>query len=195
MNLNKNNISGTGTNSGDVTSTLQAAGIQPGSWTILTFGRHKRKSLPQIVLMYPNWFFYIFDQGAFEHRGERLRIEADYIYDHARSIRVPQRGAEELVAEYGFHPFDRKHLCVEVVSASRSQHTGTTQTIRQRVFDLSIPYAQNKNANHLIKSVKYHLFDDSDFRFTKRRCEEFFEDDSHFDLSGYETGPSATHPD
>ena len=57
---------------------------------------------------------------------------------------------------------------------------------RGTVIDLSIPrlcYKYDKKGNReFLHDVKLHLFGSSSYKMTKRRCEEFFEDDSNFVL-------------
>jgi hypothetical protein len=152
-------------------------------WTTLTFGKHKGKTLPQVVFADPDWFFWALDEGVFERRG-KLRDEAQEINQKATSIKIPQTGSERLVAEYGTHPGVRRFCNVEVVPKSRPHHGDSTATMRLDVFDLSVP---RRIANYdkmgcrmLVSSLKFYLFSDENCRMTKKRCEEFFDDDSNF---------------
>jgi hypothetical protein len=38
-------------------------------WTTLNFGTHEGKSLPQIVISDPDWFFWAVARGVFTGRG------------------------------------------------------------------------------------------------------------------------------
>ena len=39
------------------------------NWTIVNFGKYKGKTLPQIMFIDPDWFFYLMEQNAFEKHG------------------------------------------------------------------------------------------------------------------------------
>jgi hypothetical protein len=151
-------------------------------WTNVTFGKHKGKSLPQVVFDDPDWFFWAREQGAFHGI---LRREADEVHRRATSIRVPQDDPDEtLVAEYGMHHGRFCHL--EVVPESRERHAGSTSTTRLPVFDMSFP-RQVKGYDKLgyrilVRSLKFHLFRSERARLTRKRCEDFFDHDSNFVL-------------
>ena len=48
-------------------------------WIELPFGKHKGKTLPQVMFTDPDWFFYTYGKGYFNARGN-LRIEANEIF-------------------------------------------------------------------------------------------------------------------
>ena len=54
-------------------------------------------------------------------------------------------------------------------------------------MDLSVPRmfaAYDKSgAERIVSFIKYHLFGRSNYRMTKRRCHEFFDDDKNFVLA------------
>src|SRR5438876_986407 len=58
------------------------------AWTELKFGKHKGKTLPQVLFSDPDWFFWASEQQTF--RGAQRR-EADLIYVRATHIRIPVR--------------------------------------------------------------------------------------------------------
>ena len=65
----------------------------PG-YTPLMFGKFKGKTLPQVVFVDPDYFFWLHGKNILHGR---LRQEADEIYGKATAIRLLQPG---LVAEY-----------------------------------------------------------------------------------------------
>jgi len=81
------------------------------------FGKHKGKTLPQIVLTDPDWFFWAVEQGIF-NRSAQLKGEASDVRRKAR--RIKGRGAKGSKArvEYVIHPHVGKLADVSVVSAS-----------------------------------------------------------------------------
>jgi hypothetical protein len=152
-------------------------------WTPLTFGRHKGKTLPQVVFTDPDWFFWCIEQGFV--KGE-LQAQAEEIYRRATCIRIPQVGNDVLVAQYMIHPGVGKLCYVELVPEARLQHEGSTPTMRLPVLDLSLPRrvaAYDKlGCKLLVKALKYHLFGSTHYRLSKRHCEEFFNNDANFVL-------------
>lgn len=55
-------------------------------WTTLDFGRHNGRTLPQVVLIDPDWFFYALEKGWLQ--GDSLVAEAKEV---ASKARVPPR--------------------------------------------------------------------------------------------------------
>jgi hypothetical protein len=69
-------------------------------WTKLNFGKHKGKTLPQIMFTDADWFFYAYE-NRFLKNG--LAYEAAEIYRRARAIRVPQINGQRMLVEYITH--------------------------------------------------------------------------------------------
>jgi hypothetical protein len=153
------------------------------NWSILNFGKHKGKSLPQVILHDPDWFFHAYENEYF--KGSMAR-EAQELYRRARSIRVPQINGHEMVVEYIFH----QRLPTGIIKF------GTMRLIHKQddiellnvspVIDFYIPrsHAQYDKSGYknFIFAFKAILFDDSSKRMNRRACEEFFDDDENFVL-------------
>lgn len=152
-------------------------------WSTLTFGKHEGKTLPQVVFTDPDWFFWACEEGVFAGRIG-LQDEAAEIKRKATSIKIPQSGPEQLIAEYGIHPGVGRFCNVEVVPQSRPHHEGSTVTTRSPVFDMSFPrriaHYDKMGYRMFVSSLKFHLFGDENCRMTKKRCEDFFDNDSNF---------------
>jgi hypothetical protein len=58
------------------------------AWTILTFGRHRGKTLPQVILSDPDWFFWAVDNDVFQGA---LATEAVDLEQKATAIKIPKR--------------------------------------------------------------------------------------------------------
>ena len=151
-------------------------------WSIVKFGKHAGKTLPQIVFADPDWFFWAIEQNLFEGP---LRSQAKEIDARARAIRIPNNSAGSLLAEYAGHAPTGKFANLEIVPASRPPHQGSTPTFRKDVIDLSVPRKiapyDKLGCRNLISSVKLVLFGKS-ARMTKERCEAFFDDMTNFRL-------------
>lgn len=155
------------------------------TWSKLWFGKHKGKSLPQVMFADPDWFYWTYKKDIFEYKGKKLNNEAREIYKKSRSIRIPQTGSEKLVAEYGFSPNNGSFVNLEIVEDSRPKHAGSTITSRSDKIDLKVPYnakPYDKLGYRLfINSLKFCLFG-STVRMTKTRCEDFFDNEDNFGL-------------
>ena len=152
------------------------------AWTQVNFGKYKGKTLPQIVLTDPDWFFWAYDEGIFRGKG-RVEVEAEQVYQRATSIRIPSSENQHLVAEYVIHQPTGKFGDLNIVPASRPPHVGSSPTFRKPVIDLSVPRQVSKydktGGRLIINAVKDLLFG-SGKKLTKQRCEMFFDDESNF---------------
>ena len=154
-------------------------------WSKLTFGKHAGKTLPQIVFVDCDWFFWAYEEGVFEGDGF-LQDEAERICRRAVRIRIPRRGAQKVLAEYGIDPALGTFANVEIVLDDRPTHQGSTPTIRLPYFDLSVPRRlaryDKSGCKALVRALKVYVFGDGDYQLTRKRCEEFFENDANFVL-------------
>jgi hypothetical protein len=154
------------------------------SWSTVNFGEHSGKTLPQIVFVDPDWFFWAVEKGDV-FRGSLIH-EAGIIDARARAIRIPNNSAENLLAEYVLHSPSGKFSHMQIVPASQPKHEGSSPTFRRDRIDLSVPhriaqYDKLGNRN-LLSSAKDVLFGSKSARMTKERCGAFFDDPSNFIL-------------
>ncbi len=153
------------------------------SWSPLYFGKHQGKTLPQIVLTDPDWFFWAVENGVFQNKGS-LAQEAEEVARKATRIRIPDAEGEERVAEYIIHPPTRKFSHMDIVPADQPGDKGSSPTFRSHVIDLSVPRKiaryDKLGCRSLLSSVKYTLFGNKSARMTKQRCEEFFDNPDNF---------------
>jgi hypothetical protein len=152
-------------------------------WSKLTFGKHLGKTLPQIIFTDPDWFFWAMDVDLF--RGA-LKKEATILDAKARSIRIPNNEQGTLRAQYFIHIPTWKFGSMEIVPATQPEHRGASPTFRNSVIDLSVAHSiasyDKLGSSNLILSVKHELFGTTKIRMTKKRCEDFFDDDANFVL-------------
>ncbi len=152
-------------------------------WSELEFGEHKGKSLPQVIFSDPDWFFWAYETRIFKGAQDD---EAREIYRKATSIKIPQKGPETLVAEYGQPHSESRIVDLEIVTQSQPQHSGNARTFRRNVIDLSVARElkgfDKIGCRILIKQVKSYLFGSRNYKMTKKLCEDFFDDDSNFEL-------------
>jgi len=157
-------------------------------WLRLSFSKHIGESLPQIVLLDSDWFFWAMEKEVFKDK-EALEDQANEIAQKATRIKIPKikkYGSEKLVMEYVIHPSEGTFVSFEIVLESQPPHNGSTQTFRLPYIDLSAPHriAQNNKSGSklLLSAFKFYYFGDSEFNLTRQQCEAFFHDNSNFDL-------------
>ena len=152
------------------------------SYMQLPFGKHKGKTLPQVMFTDPDWFFFFYEERRF--RNPRLKEEAKEIYHKSRYIIIPSPNGSKLVAEYTFLPYNGGFTGLELVPKSRLPHEGSSITFRSNVIDFRVIYSSKGYAKsayqRFIRNVKFYLFDTSKYIMTKERCEDFFSCESHF---------------
>jgi hypothetical protein len=150
-------------------------------WSIVKFGKHSGKTLPQIVFSDPDWFFWVIEEKVFK---EPLSREAEVINARARAIRIPNNEAGDLLAEYFVHPPTGKFSHMEIIPASQPKHEGSSPTFRKEVIDLGVPRQiaiyDKLGCKSLLSSVKDVLFGGKSARMTQERCEAFFDDSANF---------------
>jgi hypothetical protein len=159
-------------------------GIVKMAWSILQFGNYKGKTLPQVVFQDPDWFFWAVENGKFYYKTQA--VEARELFRKATSIRIPQRENEDLVAEYFIHPLTGKFARFKLVPRSKPEHKGASAAFRSDSISLRTPRElapyDKLGSKLMIRTLKYYLFGSENIRMTKKRCEDFFEDDTNFVL-------------
>jgi hypothetical protein len=151
-------------------------------WSILPFGRHKGKTLPQVLFTDPDWFFWAVETKLLA--SPRLVGEAAVVDRRARNIRIPSSTGEDLVVEYIIHPQSRKFVGMQFVSRDHPWHDGSSPTRRADVIDMSVPrgFAEyDKLGGKLfIRELKRLLFGSKKYVMTRERAEAFFDDPGSF---------------
>jgi hypothetical protein len=150
-------------------------------WTTLTFGKHKGKTLPQVIWTDPDWFFWFHDKG--EAYGP-LKKEAEAICARARNIRIPRKDGKEWVIDYHTDPRTGKFGAMTFINKETipdSPFTGFTDYI-----DFYVPKAlaggnmDKTGYTAFLGDVKAFLFGNASEYMTQEKCEEFFNDRANF---------------
>lgn len=149
------------------------------SWTVLGFGKHKGKTLPQILFNDPDWFYWAYEEEVL--KGKIPHSEIQEIYEKSRNIKIPQKGHH---AEFVFDGIRGIFADMKLVPSDRPKHVGTSQTQRLDRIDMAlIRFAKQYDKLGyvlLIPILKEILFGDSKLRMTKKRAEDFFNESSNF---------------
>jgi hypothetical protein len=164
-------------------------GVKMG-WSILCFGKHKGKTLPQVVFTDPGWVFYLYSRGAFQGKGS-LEDEAEEIYRKACFIRIPGSNSQDLEVEQVFCQKSGKFVGFKLVSRSPPLYGNPPHILRSETIDMSIPHRaasyDRLGYSLFLRSLKSYLFGDVSYRMTRRRCDAFFENDENFVLNDLES--------
>jgi len=156
------------------------------NWTKLEFGKHRGRTLPQVMFCDADWFFWLHANPLPTNNNVR-GSEVEEIYRKSTSIKVPQTGDEKMVAEYIIDPRNHNFRGLDLVPASRPPHQGYSQTFRLPVINMAKVWeiaTYDKGGYHrLIGDLKLYLFGSRRVRMTKQRCEAFFDDDANFVLA------------
>jgi hypothetical protein len=143
-------------------------------WTILNFGKHSGKSLPEIILHDPDWFFWSIEKDVFAKGG--LVAEARELDFKARNIKIPRPRSEHWRVKYNFHR--GSFIGFELVQVSSAAEASPTR------LDLSVPYRQKHYDKYgsrlLLRDFKKHYFGDPKTRLTRKKCWEFFDNVANF---------------
>jgi hypothetical protein len=151
------------------------------NWTTLTFGKHKDKTLPQIIWTDPDWFFWFYDQG--KSYGS-VKKEAEAVYARARNIRIPKKDGKEWVLDYHTDPRSGKFGSMTFINKETipdSPFSGFADHI-----DFCAPREMagddkdKTGYRNFLRDVKAFLFGNASAHMTKERCEGFFNDASNF---------------
>ena len=145
-------------------------------WTTLKFGTHAGKSLPQIIISDPDWFFWAVARGVFTGT---LAAEAEDLVKMATAIKIPKPHSKRWRVEYRYEDTG-SFLGFEFVRAN--SHCGHHST-RLPHLDLSCVRRgkayDKKGCRNLLRDFRRRYFGKS-ASATKRRCEEFFSNPKNF---------------
>lgn len=151
-------------------------------WSEVSIGKWKDegKTLPQILVTDPDWFFWAIEQGVFA-KDKSLAAQADMLNRRARSIKVPAKHAPNDTVQYWTTP-DGKFAHIDLIEATRPPHRGSSSEKRRDYLDLHAPRSIQEydklGCKHIIKNFRYYWFDDKPI--TKAKIEAFFSHATNF---------------
>jgi hypothetical protein len=144
-------------------------------WTKLDFGKHAGRTLPQVVLLDPNWFFWAFGKGIFPGP---LADEAAILAHRATHIKIPKRKPRTWEVQYR-HERDGRFIGFGFVDAKSPSYGCVT---RLPYVDLSHVRRGNihdkRDCRRMIREVRAIYF--GGLNLTKKRCEAFFDRERNF---------------
>jgi len=158
------------------------------NWTNINFGKHQGKTLPQVILDDPDWFFWAYENKVFKGA---LAFEAQEVYRRARSIKVPQRNGQRMLVEYVIDkPTGKYGMMRLILDGTDLEHLNVSP-----VIDFFTPRAyagcDKTGCKNLVFDFKAIYFGNRSHRMSKRAREEFFNDDRNFKLANAARTPSS----
>ena len=159
-------------------------------WQTLSFGRYNGKTLPQIVLHDPDYFFWGLAQPIFKGR---LADEASELAYKAKHISIPEAYSDGFIVAYFVDQHGR---------FARFEITRPSELIEGSYFtddrlDLSVIRRlkhYDKTGNKLmLRSFKYYYFGNAGARLSRRKCEQFFNDDQNFCVAVHDRDENVVH--
>jgi hypothetical protein len=151
-------------------------------WTTLQFGKHSGKSLPQIVIDDPDWFFWARRERVF---GDPWLIrEADDLAYKAAHIKIPRPDPDNWRCEYIFEA-DWRFVRCDIVEADRPVHVGSSVRLRAPHFDLTYvrrlkSCCRKGDYRRLLRDFRSCFFKAKSARLTQGACEQFFGNEANF---------------
>jgi hypothetical protein len=144
------------------------------SWSVMPFGKYRGKTLPEIIMLDLDWFFWMVPKLY-----GKVGTEARDLARKAHVIKIPKGRRGKLEVEYRFDVDNR--FCGFAFVKAESWHW--RWTVRLHHLDLWWPLRgkkYNKRASRiLIRDFRINYFGKRK-RLTKERCEEFFSNDKNF---------------
>jgi hypothetical protein len=154
-------------------------------WTPIPFvrSRHAEQTLPQVMFVDPDWFFWAAEEGLFQYGS--IATDAEKVLVRACRIRIPDDGTPRQV----MYAIDRGRFeGLHIVRAGIILDGGGSGACFDNHIDMSFPRQMHEydkgGGKILIRDVKEYLFGSPHYRMTRDRAEAFFEDDRNFCLHG-----------
>jgi hypothetical protein len=143
------------------------------SWSTITFGKYEGKTLPEVILIDLDWFYWALPKlyGIAE--------EAQDLAQKARAIKIPKPNRKKLEVEYRYERGDR-FRGFTFVKASSTQYSRWSTRLSYLDLSRCLRRKYDKRGGRiLLRDFRRHYFGDNK-RLTKKRCEKFFRDRSNF---------------
>ena len=114
------------------------------AWTKLNFGKHKDKTLPQVMFIDPDWFFWAYNNRVFDNKSLAIKKESEEIYKKSRNIKIPHNSNNDKEIEYILNYPDFIFAHFQIVDKSKPIHEGSSPTERSNHIDMAFPIGQKR---------------------------------------------------
>jgi hypothetical protein len=144
------------------------------SWSTITFGKYKGKTLPEVILIDLDWFYW-----ALPKLYGKIGEEAQDLARKARAIKIPIPRRKKLAVEYWYERGDR-FRGFTFVKASSAQYSQWSTRLPYLDLSRCLRRKYDKRGGRLLLRDfrRYYLGDGK--RLTKKRCEKFFSNRRNF---------------
>ena len=159
------------------------------NWLDLRFTKYKGRSLPEIIFLDPNWFFWSCEQKIFKANiNEMLAYQADSLFKKSTHIKPPFIGKGRPIVQYFVNQRSGKFSHIKVVSDTiMPSELGGAPLLTKTVIDWSVPrnlsFYDRAGTESIVRQTK-ELFFGVDFHMSRARAEDFFDKDRNFDMTG-----------
>jgi hypothetical protein len=152
-------------------------------WSILTFGKHKGKTLVQILVKDPDWFFWACKNVPLTGT---LKDEADDLYRKATSIRIPDCNGKKMTVMYHPHYRDGSLANITILEKQAEYFFLHDKIVSDR-FDMEMPFRLKHydkfGGKMVVRFLKSHILGiKENEKLTKKICEKFFSNNDNFDI-------------
>jgi hypothetical protein len=146
-------------------------------WSTLHFGKHQGKTLPQIVLSDPDWFFWAIGHSIFR---EQIVEEAQDIARKATHIKIPRPDPENWRFKYQFTS-DGKFIALGIIPA-KTANIESRYAMIDAWLDLSLIHRLQKydKFGYRILLAKFRDYFFGGSNLTREICENFFYNEANF---------------
>jgi len=152
-------------------------------WTSLNFGKYAGKTLPQVLLSDPDYFFWAMENNAFYRKGT-IENEALLLNERACAVKIPDNKASKLQVEHIIHPANFTYARFDIEPTDKPVHGGGSPAFRSKYVDFSFPRTlkgYDKSGYKLfIKSFKRHILKNEKIKLTRKVSEGFFSEPNNF---------------
>jgi len=147
------------------------------NWTRLPFGKHKGKSLPQVIFHDLDYFLWASEDA---HLYGSLATDTQILLEKIKCIKIPTHDGEALVVEYVVSSETLQFHGIQIVPKS----SVLVGVLRLEVIDLSLVRKfgcyDKLGCGLVIDELKAAYFPPRTY-MTRKRCEEFFENEDNFE--------------
>lgn len=145
------------------------------TWTLLEFGKHAGKTLPQVLWTDPDWFFFAYEEKVLhQHLSQK---EIDILHWRATHIRAPKQGGKR--SHFRYHLDHRGGVArVELVADSEAT-AGDQKYLDLRHPRLCRPY-DKLGYRIVIRSLTFMIFGSTRTKMTRKKADQFYADKTNF---------------
>jgi hypothetical protein len=147
------------------------------TWSTLQFGKHKGKTLPEVVLNDPDWFFWAVGHSIFR---DQIAEQAQDIARKATHIKIPKPDPDNWRIKYQF-TYDDKFMDLTIIPA-KTADIGPSHAMIGTYLDLSLirRLQTYDKFGYRILLAQFRDYFLGGSNLTKERCEQFFYNEANF---------------